>query len=123
MARRPAAQQTPPGLTRTGVICRHGPRAGGRTEDDGAGRPMLNGERVVLAPLREVDLAAFYEAHVDIRTRGGIVPGNMASRRIAEKCGFTYEGLVRGAFFNDGRNHDVALFGLLRDDPRPWHDA
>ena len=52
-----------------------------------------------------------------------IVPGNTASRRIAEKCGFTYEGLVRGAFFNNGRNHDVALFGLLRDDPRPWHDA
>ena len=176
---------------------------------------MLNGERVVLAPLREADLSAFYEAHVDIRTRGAyfplgvvsestwrtrfaqnglwerdegtllirdlegrivghieffppvgywdayelsyqlydaaaaghgytteavqllvdylfgakkrhriqlvIVPGNAASRRIAEKCGFTYEGVVRGAFFNDGRNHDVALFGLLRDDPRPWH--
>ena len=52
-----------------------------------------------------------------------IVPGNVASRRIAEKCGFTYEGRVRGAFFNDGRNHDVDLFGLLRDDPRPWHHA
>lgn len=170
---------------------------------------------MVLAPLREADLPAFYEAHVDIRTRGAyfplgvvsestwrtrfgqhglwerdegtlliraldgrivghieffppvgywdayelsyqlydeafaghgytteavqllvdylfatkkkhriqlvIVPANTASRRIAEKCGFAYEGLVRGAFFNDGRNHDVALFGLLRDDPRPWH--
>ena len=49
-----------------------------------------------------------------------IVPANVASRRIAEKCGFAYEGLVRGAFLNDGRNHDVALYGLLRDDPRPW---
>ena len=176
---------------------------------------MLRGERVMLAPLREADLPAFYEAHVDIRTRGAyfplgvvsestwrarfaqhglwerdegtllirdldgrivghieffppvaywdayelsyqlydedfaghgytteavqllvdylfatrkkhriqlvIVPANTASRRIAEKCGFAYEGLVRGAFFNDGHNHDVALFGLLRDDPRPWH--
>jgi ribosomal-protein-alanine N-acetyltransferase len=176
---------------------------------------MLTGERVVLAPLREADLPAFYEAHVAIRNRGAyfplgvvsesawrarfaqhglwerdegtllirdldgrivghieffppvgywdayelsyqlydedfaghgytteavqllvdylfatkkkhriqlvIVPANTASRRIAEKCGFAYEGLVRGAFFNDGRNHDVALFGLLRDDPRPWH--
>ena len=52
-----------------------------------------------------------------------IVPGNLASRRIAEKCGFAYEGRVRGAFFNDGRNQDVDLFGLLRDDPRPWHHA
>jgi RimJ/RimL family protein N-acetyltransferase len=49
-----------------------------------------------------------------------IVPGNAASRRVAEKCGFTLEGTVRGAFFNGGRNHDVLLYGLLRDDPRPW---
>jgi RimJ/RimL family protein N-acetyltransferase len=51
-----------------------------------------------------------------------IVPGNAASRRIAEKCGFTLEGTVRGAFFNDGRNQDVLLYSLLRTDPRPWHD-
>jgi hypothetical protein len=31
------------------------------------------------------------------------------------------EGTVRGAFFNAGRNHDVVLYSLLRDDPRPWH--
>ncbi len=39
-----------------------------------------------------------------------IVPENAASRRIAEKCGFTLEGTVRGAFFNDGRNQDVLLY-------------
>ncbi len=50
-----------------------------------------------------------------------IVPENAASRRIAEKCGFMLEGTVRGAFFNDGRNQDVVLYSLLRDDPRPWH--
>ena len=50
-----------------------------------------------------------------------IVPENAASRRIAEKCGFTLEGTVRGAFFNDGRNQDVLLYSLLRTDPRPWH--
>ena len=49
-----------------------------------------------------------------------IVPDNVASRRIAEKCGFTLEGTVRGAFFNDGRNQDVLLFSLLRSDHRPW---
>jgi RimJ/RimL family protein N-acetyltransferase len=52
-----------------------------------------------------------------------IVPGNAASRRIAEKCGFTLEGTVREAFFNDGRNQDVLLYSLLRTDPRPWHAA
>ena len=50
-----------------------------------------------------------------------IVPGNKASARVAEKCGFVLEGTVRGAFFNDGRNHDVLLYSLLRTDPRPWH--
>jgi [ribosomal protein S5]-alanine N-acetyltransferase len=50
-----------------------------------------------------------------------IVPENEASRRIAERCGFTLEGRVRGAFFNHGRNHDVLLYSLLRTDPRPWH--
>ena len=49
-----------------------------------------------------------------------IVPENVASRRIAEKCGFTLEGTVRGAFFNDGRSQDVLLYSLLRQDPRPW---
>ena len=50
-----------------------------------------------------------------------IVGENVASRRIADKCGFTREGTVRGAFFNDGRNQDVLLYSLLRTDPRPWH--
>lgn len=50
-----------------------------------------------------------------------IVPENAASRRVAEKCGFTLEGTARGAFFNGGRNMDVLLYSLLRDDPRPWH--
>ena len=49
-----------------------------------------------------------------------IVPENLASRRIAEKCGFQLEGTLRGAFFNDGRNQDVVVYSLLRTDPRPW---
>lgn len=52
-----------------------------------------------------------------------IVEENVASRRIAEKCGFVLEGTVRGAFFNDGRNQDVLLYSLLRTDLRPWHRA
>ncbi len=52
-----------------------------------------------------------------------IVPGNAASVRVAERCGFVLEGTARGAFFNGGRNHDVLLYSLLRTDPRPWHRA
>jgi len=49
-----------------------------------------------------------------------IVPGNAASRRIAEKSGFTLEGTARGAFYNDGRSQDVSIYSLVRPDPRPW---
>ena len=35
---------------------------------------MLTGDRVVLAPIRERDLPAFYEAHVEIRNRGAFFP-------------------------------------------------
>jgi RimJ/RimL family protein N-acetyltransferase len=52
-----------------------------------------------------------------------IVPENTASRRIAEKCGFVLEGTARGAFYNAGRNQDVLVYSLLRDDLRPWHEG
>jgi ribosomal-protein-alanine N-acetyltransferase len=52
-----------------------------------------------------------------------IVPENAASRRIAEKCGFTLEGTARGAFFNGGRNQDLLIYSLLRTESRPWHEA
>ena len=42
-----------------------------------------------------------------------IAPDNLASRRIATKCGFVEEGSARGAFFNQGVNQDVLA--------RPWH--
>ena len=54
------------------------------------------------------------------RIQLAIAPANAASRRIAEKCGFTLEGMARSAFFNDGRGQDLLIYSLLRDDPRPW---
>ncbi len=50
------------------------------------------------------------------RIRLIIHPDNLASKRIAEKCGYQFEGLARGAWFNQGRNHDVAVYALLRGD-------
>jgi [ribosomal protein S5]-alanine N-acetyltransferase len=54
------------------------------------------------------------------RIQFDIVPENAASRRIAEKCGFTLEGTARGAMFNGGGNQDLLIYSLLRSDPRPW---
>ncbi len=49
-----------------------------------------------------------------------ILPDNAASRRVAEKCGFTLEATLREPFFHRGRNVDVLMYSLLRTDPRPW---
>ena len=48
------------------------------------------------------------------RIRLVIHPDNQPSRRVAEKAGFSYEGLARGAWYHRGRNHDVEVWSLLR---------
>jgi ribosomal-protein-alanine N-acetyltransferase len=50
------------------------------------------------------------------RIRLIIHPDNLASKRIAEKCGYRLEGIARGAWFHQGRNHDVEVYALLRAD-------
>jgi RimJ/RimL family protein N-acetyltransferase len=41
-------------------------------------------------------------------------PENVASIRVAQKCGFTAEGMMRQSFFINGRYQDVQIFSLLR---------
>lgn len=53
------------------------------------------------------------------RIRLVIHPGNAASRRIATKCGFKHEGTARGAWYNNGRHHDVEIYAILRDEVIP----
>lgn len=48
------------------------------------------------------------------RIRLIIHPDNLASRRVAEKCGFTHEGTARGAWYHRGENHDVEVYARLR---------
>ncbi len=50
------------------------------------------------------------------RIRLVIHPDNAASRRIAEKCGYTHEGTARGAWYNQGRHQDVEIYAILHDD-------
>jgi ribosomal-protein-alanine N-acetyltransferase len=50
------------------------------------------------------------------RIRLIIHPDNEASKRVAEKCGYKYEGIARGAWFHEGRSQDVAVYALLRED-------
>jgi RimJ/RimL family protein N-acetyltransferase len=50
------------------------------------------------------------------RIRLIIHPENLASRRVAEKCGYIHEGTARGAWYHNGQNHDVEVYALLRKD-------
>jgi RimJ/RimL family protein N-acetyltransferase len=50
------------------------------------------------------------------RIRLVIHPYNLASRRLAEKCGFRHEGTARGAWYNNGKYQDVEIYAVLHDD-------
>jgi RimJ/RimL family protein N-acetyltransferase len=50
------------------------------------------------------------------RIRLVIDPDNLASRRIAEKCGFRHEGTARGAWYHKGFHRDVDIYAILHKD-------
>jgi RimJ/RimL family protein N-acetyltransferase len=70
------------------------------------------------ATTEAVDLMVRYlfEAKNINRIRLVIHPGNVGSRRIAEKCHFRHEGTARGAWYNQGRHQDVEIYAILHDD-------
>jgi len=47
-----------------------------------------------------------------------VAPGNRASRRVAEKAGFTYEGLLRNAGHVFSGRVDVEVWSLVAADLR-----
>jgi RimJ/RimL family protein N-acetyltransferase len=51
-----------------------------------------------------------------------VIVGNLASKRVAEKCGFRSEGIARKAVFLHGTHVDVEWFALLREEAeqQPW---
>lgn len=50
------------------------------------------------------------------RIRLVIDPGNTASRRLADRCGFRHEGTARGAWYNRGKHRDVEIYAILHAD-------
>ncbi len=52
-----------------------------------------------------------FEVH---RVCAALAPGNLASRRVAEKAGLQFEGRLRGVIFINGQFIDSEVFGLLR---------
>ena len=50
------------------------------------------------------------------RLRLTIHVDNAASKRVAEKAGFTFEAVSHRAWYHRGRWHDVAVYTLTRDE-------
>jgi RimJ/RimL family protein N-acetyltransferase len=57
-----------------------------------------------------------FEAKQVNRLRLVIHPDNVASRRLAEKCGFKHEGTARGAWYHRGMHQDVEIYAILHQD-------
>lgn len=50
------------------------------------------------------------------------VKENVAARKVAEKCGFVFEGTMRKAFFARGKYHDLVFLSMLREESTPLSD-
>jgi len=50
------------------------------------------------------------------RVQLAIHPENEASRKVAQKAGYTRESLMRRCWFHRGRFHDLEIWSILRDE-------
>jgi RimJ/RimL family protein N-acetyltransferase len=83
--------------------------------------PEARGRQVATRSLLLVSRWAFTELGLH-RLELGHALGHEASCRIAERCGFLYEGTLRGAMWEAGRRdawRDVHRHGRLATDPEP----
>ncbi len=67
-------------------------------------------------------LEAAFETLGARRIMADIDPDNHASIRVFERLGFLLEGRLRGEWDVHIGIRDSLIYGLLRDDPRPWRN-
>jgi RimJ/RimL family protein N-acetyltransferase len=80
--------------------------------------PDARGRGVGTAILRALTDWAFAEAGA-LRIRLIIETVNEASLKVAERCGYVREGVLRSLYFKDGRRIDAVLLSRLPTDPPP----
>jgi RimJ/RimL family protein N-acetyltransferase len=62
-------------------------------------------------------LGEYLFAHTQLnRVEASTEVDNVAERRALDKAGFTFEGVLRGACFRDGRWRDMASYSMIRSD-------
>ena len=53
------------------------------------------------------------------RIQAMVHPDNVGSKRVLEKCSFTFEGVLRRVYLYRGRPTDMHLYSILRDESPP----
>jgi RimJ/RimL family protein N-acetyltransferase len=79
--------------------------------------PAARGFGVAAEAVDALAIALLYEPGFE-RVELRVAPGNVASRRVAEKAGFTYEGLLRNAGYVHSGRVDVEVWSLVAADLR-----
>jgi RimJ/RimL family protein N-acetyltransferase len=77
--------------------------------------PSARGRGVASEALRQLTVWAF--DHGAKRVELMISVDNPASKRVAERCGYVFEGVLRSAYFKQGRRADTEIWSKLPGDP------
>ena len=80
--------------------------------------PSARGRGVAAVILRQLTRWAFAEAGA-LRAYLLIETGNAASLRVAKRCGYVQEGVLRSAHVKQDRRADLTLWSRLPSDPEP----
>ena len=78
-------------------------------------RREARGRGAATAALLQLTDWAFGRGLVRLELR--IDAGNDRSVRVAERCGYTREGLLRSVHLKDGRRTDLLIYSRLPEDP------
>jgi RimJ/RimL family protein N-acetyltransferase len=81
------------------------------------------GTKVIDTVARQLVPEVFEEHPTLRRLSAWTLEGNTPARHLAERMGFTQEGLMRQGYWMDGRAHNLVLYGLVRGEgPYGWTD-
>jgi RimJ/RimL family protein N-acetyltransferase len=78
--------------------------------------PGARGRGVATEALRRLTTWAFEELGM-LRLELLISVDNAASKKVAERCGYVREGVLRSAYFKQGRREDTEIWSRLVTDP------
>lgn len=76
--------------------------------------PDARGRGAATEALRQLTEWGFARGFQRLELRGDA--DNEASRRVAERCGYTLEGILRSVYFKEGRRSDMFIYSRLPGD-------